>query len=192
MFKRKHYKSEIITLCVRWFLKYPLSYRNLRDMMEKRGLNINHMTIYRWVFEYSSKLNLGLRKHLKPTGDSWRMDETYLNSMAMENDTVNIAIVFDTSVPSNRSIRHQNLFTSHDYLLVSKDSRLTHKHGIGREDLKDETLVLQQFPAISTAQNSARRLRYAQSSVSRRAISSIAAITNPAFWPLNMTTALWS
>ncbi len=70
MFKWKHYQSEIITLCVRWYLKYPLSYRNLKEMMQERGLNICHTTIYRWVLEYSPELNRGLRKYLKPTGDS--------------------------------------------------------------------------------------------------------------------------
>ncbi len=70
MFKWKHYQSEIIILCVRWYLKYPLSYRNLKEMMQERGLNICHTTIYRWVLEYSPELNRGLRKYLKPTGDS--------------------------------------------------------------------------------------------------------------------------
>ena len=76
--KWKHYQSEIIILCVRWYLKYPLSYRNLEEMMQERGLDICHTTIYRWVLEYSPKLNRGLRKYLKPTGDSWRFDETYI------------------------------------------------------------------------------------------------------------------
>ena len=78
MFKWKHYQSGIIILCVRWYLKYPLSYRNLEEMMQERGLDICHTTIYRWVLEYSPKLNRGLRKYLKPTGDSWRVDETYI------------------------------------------------------------------------------------------------------------------
>jgi len=78
LFKWKHYQSDIIILCIRWYLKYPLSYRNLQDMMEERGLFINHTTIYRWVIEYSPTLNRRLRKHLKKTSDSWRVDETYL------------------------------------------------------------------------------------------------------------------
>ena len=78
LFKWKHYQSEIITLCVRWYLKYPLSYRNLSDMMAERGLTISHTTIYRWVIEYAPKLNHGLRKHLQKAGDPWRVDETYL------------------------------------------------------------------------------------------------------------------
>ncbi|XMB85443.1 IS6 family transposase [Mycoplasmatota bacterium WC44] len=78
LFKWKHYQHEIIILCVRWYLKYPLSYRNLQEMMEERGLYLNHTTIYRWVIEYSPILNRNLRKHLRKTNDSWRMDETYL------------------------------------------------------------------------------------------------------------------
>jgi len=77
-FKWKHYQSDIIILCVRWYLKYPLSYRNLQDMMEERGLFIHHTTIYRWVIEYSPTINRKLRKYLKKTSDSWRVDETYL------------------------------------------------------------------------------------------------------------------
>jgi transposase-like protein len=78
LFNWKHYQSEIIILCVRWYLKYPLSYRNLQEMMEERGLAINHTTIYRWVVQYSPILNRGLRQHLRKSSDSWRMDETYL------------------------------------------------------------------------------------------------------------------
>jgi len=77
-FKGKHFESEIIMLCVRWYLKYPLSYRMLVDMMEERGLNITHTTIMRWVHQYSPIIDERIRKYLKPTNDSWRMDETYL------------------------------------------------------------------------------------------------------------------
>jgi len=52
LFKWKHFESDIILLCVRWYLKYPLSYRNLSDMMKERGLSVSHTTILRWVQEY--------------------------------------------------------------------------------------------------------------------------------------------
>lgn len=78
LFKWKHYESEIIILCVRWYLKYPLSYRMLVEMMAERGLNVTHTTIMRWVHQYSPIINERLRKRLKKTNDSWRMDETYL------------------------------------------------------------------------------------------------------------------
>ncbi len=78
LFKYKHFESEIILLCVRWYLKYPLSYRMLVEMMQERGLNLTHTTIMRWVHQYSPIIDERVRKHIKPTNDSWRMDETYL------------------------------------------------------------------------------------------------------------------
>ena len=78
LFKWKHFESDIIMVCVRWYLKYPLSYRMLVEMIEERGSNLTHTTIMRWVHQYSPIINEKVRKHLKPTNDSWRMDETYL------------------------------------------------------------------------------------------------------------------
>jgi transposase, IS6 family len=78
LFKWKHFESDIILLCVRWYLKYPLSYRNLVDMMSERGLSISHTTILRLRFQYSPILDQKVRRHLVPTNDSWRLDETYL------------------------------------------------------------------------------------------------------------------
>ena len=52
-FKWKHYEGEIILLNVRWYLKYPLSYRNLKEMMIERGIQVDHSTIMRWVHQYS-------------------------------------------------------------------------------------------------------------------------------------------
>ena len=77
-FKWKHYQSEIILLCVRWYLKYPLSYRNLVGMMKERRLHISHTTIMRWVHQYGPEIEKKIRKHLKATNDSWRIDETYI------------------------------------------------------------------------------------------------------------------
>ncbi|MBP2629313.1 MAG: transposase [Firmicutes bacterium] len=78
LFKWKHFESEFIILCVRWYLKYPLSYRMLVEMMQERGLNLTHTTIMRWVHQYSPIIDKRIRKHLQPTNDSWRIDETYL------------------------------------------------------------------------------------------------------------------
>lgn len=78
LFKWKHFESEIILLCVRWYLKYPISYRMLVEMMQERGLNLTHTTIMRWVHQYSPIMDEKIRKYLKPTNGSWRMDETYL------------------------------------------------------------------------------------------------------------------
>ena len=74
----KHYEGEIILLNVRWFCSYGLSYRNLVEMMEERGLDLAHTTIMRWVHEYAPQIDKKIRPYLKRTCDSWRIDETYI------------------------------------------------------------------------------------------------------------------
>ena len=78
LFKWRHYQPEIILLCVRWYLKYPLSYRQLEEMMNERGLGVDHTTIYRWVQKYSPELEKRVKPHLSRIGKSWRVDETYI------------------------------------------------------------------------------------------------------------------
>ena len=65
-------------LNVRWYLKYPLSYRNLSEMMLDRGLKVAHSTICHWVHTYSPEIARRTRRYLKLTNDSWRVDETYI------------------------------------------------------------------------------------------------------------------
>jgi len=75
-FKWRHFEAEIILLCVRWYLRYSLSSRDLEEMMLERGLQVDHTTIYRWVQCYAPELEKRCRPHLKATTDSWRVDET--------------------------------------------------------------------------------------------------------------------
>ena len=77
-FKWRHFQADIILLCVRWYLRYALSYRDLEEMMRERGLHVDHTTIYRWVQRYAPELERRCRPHLKSTVDSWRVDETYI------------------------------------------------------------------------------------------------------------------
>ena len=77
-FKWRHFEAEIILLCVRWYLRYALSYRDLEEMMAERGLTVDHTTIYRWVQRYAPELEKRCRPHLKDRNDSWKVDETYI------------------------------------------------------------------------------------------------------------------
>ena len=77
-FKWRHYQSDIILLCVRWYLSYPLSYRQVAEMVNETGMEVDHTTIYRWVQEYSPEIDKRFMSHLRPTNDSWRVDETYI------------------------------------------------------------------------------------------------------------------
>jgi IS6 family transposase len=71
-------QTEVILLNVRWYCRYPLSYRNLEEIMRFGGLNVDHSTINRWVLDYAPELDRRCRTHLKPSNDSWRVDETYV------------------------------------------------------------------------------------------------------------------
>jgi IS6 family transposase len=77
-FKWRHVEADIILLCVRWYLRYALSYRDLEEMMLERGLHVDHTTIYRWVQRYAPELEKRSRSHLKACNDSWKVDETYI------------------------------------------------------------------------------------------------------------------
>lgn len=77
-FKWRHYEGTIILLCVRWYLRYTLSYRDLAEMMSERGLSVVHTTIFRWVQHFAPELEKRIRPHLKQSNDTWRVDETYI------------------------------------------------------------------------------------------------------------------
>ena len=78
LFKWRHFLPEIIVLNVRWYCRYPLSYRDLEEMMAERGVEVDHSTIHRWVLSYAPELDKRVRPHLNLTNDSWRVDETYI------------------------------------------------------------------------------------------------------------------
>src|SRR5688500_3637536 len=63
LFKWRHFEPEIILLCLRWYLRYSLSYRDLEEMMNERGLSVDHTTIYRWVQAYAPELEKRRRPH---------------------------------------------------------------------------------------------------------------------------------
>jgi transposase, IS6 family len=78
LFHGRHFGDEMILLCVRWYLQYSLSYRDLEEIMAERGLRVDHSTIARWVLHYAPVLNERLRRHLRRPAGSWRVDETYI------------------------------------------------------------------------------------------------------------------
>ncbi len=77
-FKWRHFAPDLILLCVHWYCRYALSYRDLEEMMNERGLSVDHVTIFRWVQRYAPEINKRIRPHLKLAGASYRIDETYV------------------------------------------------------------------------------------------------------------------
>ena len=78
LFRGRHFEDAIILLCVRWYLRYSLTYRDLEEIMVERNLAIDHVTIWRWVQRYAPILNQRLRRKLRRPNRSWRVDETYV------------------------------------------------------------------------------------------------------------------
>jgi putative transposase len=77
-FKGAHFENNIILTCVRWYVAYPLSYRQLEELMQERGVAVDHATINRWVLRYSPHLEEAFHRRKRPVRLSWRMDETYI------------------------------------------------------------------------------------------------------------------
>ena len=77
-FKWRHFSPDIILLCVRWYCRYSLSYRDLEEMMKERGLSVDHTTVYRWVQHYAPELEKRIQWYQNRQSRSWRVDETYV------------------------------------------------------------------------------------------------------------------
>ncbi len=76
-FKGAHFPTEIILTCVRWSVAYPLSTRHIEELMQERGVSVDHSTVNRWVVKYSPQLEASFHRRKRPVWLSWRMDETY-------------------------------------------------------------------------------------------------------------------
>jgi IS6 family transposase len=77
-FKGRHFTSEVILWALRWYLAFPISYRDLTLMLSDRGVAVDHTTLFRWVQAYAAKLEQRVRRHLRLCTGSWRVDETYI------------------------------------------------------------------------------------------------------------------
>jgi transposase, IS6 family len=77
-FKGRQFTAEIILWAVRWYLQFPISYRDLERMFSDRGIQVDHTTLFRWIQAYAPELEKRIRPHLRMTNGSWRVDETYI------------------------------------------------------------------------------------------------------------------
>lgn len=77
-FKRLHYPIDVIAQCVRWYLAYAFSLRNLEEMMAERGVIVDHSTLHRWIIRLVPLLDKTFRLHKRTVGRRWCMDETYI------------------------------------------------------------------------------------------------------------------
>ncbi|MFC3723056.1 IS6 family transposase [Neoaquamicrobium sediminum] len=78
MFKGRHFDQSVILLCVRWYLAYGLSLRDLKEMMAERGISVDHSTIHRWVVHFSPRLLERFNQRKRAVTSKWHVDETYI------------------------------------------------------------------------------------------------------------------
>ncbi len=77
-FKRRHFAGEVILWALRWYLVFPVNDRDLALMVSDRGVAVDHSTLLRWVQTNAATLAKRIRRHLRPSTGSWRVDETYI------------------------------------------------------------------------------------------------------------------
>lgn len=72
------FPPDVILLAVRWYLRYSLSYRDLEELLAERGIDVDHVTLYRWVQRFTPELIDAARPRQHAVGDRWFVDETYV------------------------------------------------------------------------------------------------------------------
>jgi hypothetical protein len=78
LFEGRHFDREIIVLCVRWYPRFELNFRDLVEIMAERGLSLAHTTIMRWIHHYAPEFERRCNRFARPAGPSWRVDEAYV------------------------------------------------------------------------------------------------------------------
>ena len=99
MFKGRHFDHAVILLCVRWYLAYNLSLRNLEEMMAERGIKVDHATIHRWIVRYSPELLNRFNHESEPSPPSGT--STKLISKSEANGNISMKPSTATATPSN-------------------------------------------------------------------------------------------
>ena len=123
IYRCRRFQPEIIELCVRWYLTYRLSYRDLVEMLAERGVTVSHTTIYRWVQRYVPEFERRWSRYAKPVDPSWRVDETAISvrggirylyrAVDRFGKTVDSLLCADRSVSAARAFFCKALKTHH-------------------------------------------------------------------------------
>jgi transposase-like protein len=78
MFKGRRFEQSVILLCVRWYLTYGLSLRDLKEIMADRGISVDHSTIHRWVVHFAPLRAKRFNRRKRVVTGKWHADETYI------------------------------------------------------------------------------------------------------------------
>jgi len=91
-FKGRQYSGEVILMAVRWYLRYPLAYQHVSDLLTERGLAVDPSCIWRWVRAYAAELSKRCRPHLKPASKSYGVDEIYIKVKGERSTCIELSI----------------------------------------------------------------------------------------------------
>ena len=100
-FKGRHFEGEVVLWAVRWYCRYPISYRDLEAMMTERGVAVDHSTIYRWVQRYAPEMEKRLR---------WQWRRPPVVKLARRRDLRQGPRQVGVSVPGARQVRGHDRF----------------------------------------------------------------------------------
>jgi len=78
LFRKRQFDAAVIVTCVRWYLRFALSLRDIEELMAERGLSVDHTTVWRWVQAYAPEVHRRLQGHVKYKRATWFMEETYV------------------------------------------------------------------------------------------------------------------
>ena len=132
--KGMRFPIDVILVCIRWYAAYPLSYRHLEEMMQERGVCVDHSSINRWAIRFLPLLENAFRKHKRPVGGSWRMDETYIKvngvpaKVAMDKSGANKAAMDEINTSREmpilvRQVTYLNNLVEQDHRAIKRVTR---------------------------------------------------------------------
>ena len=170
-FKGSHFEREVILWGVRWYVAYPISYRQLEDMMGERGVEVDHSTLNRWILRYVPLLEKAFVPRKRQVGGSWRLDETYVRTKATWKYLYRAVDKAGATV---------------DFLLTAKRDRkaalrflrkATGHHGVP-EKITIDKAVPRRRRSNATMPNMAQRSRPGRSNISTTSLSRITGRSN--------------
>src|SRR5712691_4943583 len=162
IFKWRQTEPGLILCAVRWYLRYSLSFRDVEELLEERGLKTDHTTVWRWVQCYAPELEQRLRRYLKPTNKSWRVDETYLRVKGCwcylyRVINTDLAPIYGSAIPDikkegtlrrrcgHRPVQYLNNILEHDHRAIKR--RVNAKQGFREFQAAQRTI--QGYEAIN-------------------------------------------
>ena len=107
--KRLHYPLEVMLVCVRWYAAYPLSFRQIEEMMAERGVFVDHSTLHRWSIKILPVLAVAFRRSKRPVGRSWRMDDIVNLSRRRRKNTCRVADHATDALTACHSAKHRSI-----------------------------------------------------------------------------------